>query len=234
MIEFISHSEIFGVALTFVVYFLMQKLYSRYRFFFFNPVLLSIVLIILVLELFNIPYSDYNKGGSIIGFLLKPAVVALGVPLYLQLEEIKKQKTGIILSQLAGSILGILSVIFFAKIFGASKPVILSLVAKSVTTPIAMEITSALGGIPSLTAGVVITVGILGSIVALRFLKLLRIRDDAAVGLSMGTAAHGLGTAKAVEISEKHGAFGSLGLILNGIFTAILAPWIVKLLEHWI
>jgi predicted murein hydrolase (TIGR00659 family) len=234
MREFLSHTEIFAIALTFGVYFAMQKLNKKYSYFFLNPVLLSIILIIVILKVFSIPYEAYSKGGSIIGFLLKPAIVALGVPLYMQLEEIKKQAKGIILSQLAGCIIGIVSVAFFAKLFGASKPVILSLIPKSVTTPIAMEISTSIGGIAPITAGVVITVGILGAVAGIRFLKIFKIKDDAAVGLSMGTAAHALGTARAAEISTYHGAFGSLGLIINGILTALLSPWIVKLFENWL
>jgi predicted murein hydrolase (TIGR00659 family) len=234
MNDFFLHSQVFAIALTFGVYFIFQKIYNRYKLFFLNPVLLSVVFIILVLKVLNIDYGTYEKGGNFIGFLLKPAVVALGVPLYLQLEEIKKQKTGIILSQLAGCIIGIVSVVFFAKLFGASRAVILSLVPKSVTTPIAMEISSSIGGIPALTAGVVITVGILGAILGIRFLKLIGVKDEAAVGLSMGTAAHGLGTARAAEVGSIHGAFGSLGMIVNGILTALLSPWIIKIIEPWL
>jgi predicted murein hydrolase (TIGR00659 family) len=232
--SFLYASEVFAVALTFVVYFIAQRVYARYQFFFLNPILLSVLFIILLLEVFNLPYEAYNKGGYLIGFLLKPAIVALGVPLYLQIAEIKQQKSAILWSQLAGCVIGIVSVVFFAKIFGASKPVILSLVPKSVTTPIAMEVSASIGGIPSLTAGVVITVGIFGAVMGVRFLKWLKVKDDAAVGISMGTAAHALGTARVSEISARHGAFGGLGLILNGIFTALLSPWIVKLIERWL
>jgi predicted murein hydrolase (TIGR00659 family) len=234
MSDFFSHSEVFAIALTFIVYFFLQKMYNHYKLFFLNPVLLSIIVIILIIKLLNIDYHVYEKGGNIIGFLLKPAVVSLGIPLYLQLEEIKKQRVGIIWSQLAGCIVGIVSVVFFAKLFGASKPVILSLVPKSVTTPIAIEISSSIGGIPSVTAGVVITVGILGAILGIRFLKLVRVKDNSAVGLAMGTAAHALGTPRAAEIGAIQGAFGSLGLIVNGIFTALFSPWIIKLIDHWL
>lgn len=234
MNDFLLHSEAFGIALTFGVYFLFQKIYSRYKLFFLNPVLLTIIFIILLLKIFHIDYSSYAKGGDIIGFLLKPAVVALGVPLYLHLEEIRKQKVAVIVSQLAGCLIGIGSVIGFAKLFGASKPVILSLVPKSVTTPIAMEISSVIGGIPSLTAGVVITVGILGAVLGLRFLKMIRVKDQSAIGIAMGTAAHGLGTARAAEVNQLQGAFGSVGLIINGIFTAILSPWIIQLIKDWL
>lgn len=229
MHDFLAHSEVFAIAATFVIYFLAQKLHKRVNYFFLNPVMISIVLIILFLNLFGLSYDSYNKGGHYIGFLLKPAVVALGVPLYLQLNQIKKQSRAILFSQLAGSLTGIFSVIIIAKLFNASRPVILSLIPKSVTTPIAMEISTSIGGIPALTAGVVITTGIFGAMLGLKLLSIMRIKDSSGVGLAMGTAAHGLGTAKAAEISDEHGAFGSLGLIINAIFTAIFAPWIVLL-----
>jgi predicted murein hydrolase (TIGR00659 family) len=233
MTDFLANSVIFSIALTFVVYFVAQKLYKRFPYFFLTPVLVAVVAIIAVLQCTGISYDQYSKGGDYIGFLLKPAVVALGVPLYLQLEEIRKQKMAVLLSQLIGCVTGIVSVAFFAWIFGASKSTLLSLIPKSVTTPIAMEISSTIGGIPSLTAGVVITVGILGSILGIKFLKIVRVHDPAAMGMAMGTASHGLGTARAAEESQVHGAFGGLGMILNGIFTALLAPWAVKLLEGW-
>ncbi len=234
MLEYLANSEVFAIALTFVVYFLAMKLNSRFGYFFLNPVLISILCIILFLEITGISFDSYNKGGHYISFLLKPAIVALGVPLYMQLEEIRKQKAGILLSQLAGCIIGIVSVIVFAKMFGASRQVILSLVPKSVTTPIAMEISKTIGGIPSLTVGVVVSVGIFGAILGTHVLKLCKVNDDHAIGLSMGTAAHGIGTAKAAELGSKHAAFSGLGMIINGILTSLLAPWIVKLFDHWI
>jgi predicted murein hydrolase (TIGR00659 family) len=234
MIESLANSEVFGIALTFVVYFLAMKLNSRFGYFFLNPVLITILFIILFLNVTGISFDSYNKGGQYIAFLLKPAVVALGVPLYMQLEEIRKQKAGILLSQLAGCVMGMVSVIVFAKLFGASRPVILSLIPKSVTTPIAMEISKTIGGIPSLTVGVVVSVGIFGAIMGTQFLKFCKVKDDLAVGLSMGTAAHGVGTARAAELGSKIAAFSGLGMIINGILTAVLAPWIVKLVEHWI
>lgn len=227
-------TETFAIALTCTVFFLSKKLYEKYNFFLLNPVLVSIVSIIAILKFMDIPFESYNKGGGIITYLLKPAVVALGVPLYLQLKEIKKQKIAIVSSMLAGSIIGILSVILFAKIFGASKPVILSLIPKSVTTPIAIEVSSIIGGIPSLTVGIVITVGVFGSVLGLQFLKFIHVKDDLSIGLAMGAASHGIGTARVAEQNSKQGAFSGLGLILTGIFTALLAPWILVWLGKWI
>ncbi len=227
-------SETFAIALTFSLYFLFQKLHWRFKLFILNPVLMTIIVIIAILSLLGIPYSQYSKGGNFLSLLLKPAVVALGVPLYLQLERMKKQKYAIILSQLAGCIVGIISVIIFAKAFGTSKTILLSLVPKSVTTPIAMEISAVIGGIPSATAGIVIAVGLLGSVAGLWFLKIMGVKNQDAVGIAMGSAAHGLGLAKVAEMSQRHSAFATLGLILNGIFTALMAPWILKLIEKWL
>ena len=160
-------------------------------------------------------------------------MVALGVPLYQQLEKIKKQALYILLSQLTGCIVGIVSVVVIAKLMGASKEVIYSLAPKSVTTPIAMEVSRTVGGIPSLTAAVVVVVGIFGAIYGYTIMKWAKIHNPIAQGLSMGTAAHAVGTSKSMEISPTFGAYSSVGLIINGIFTAILTPYILQVLNIW-
>ena len=154
-------NEFFLLAITFGIYFFAKLLQKKTGILLLNPILLTIAVIIIFLKLTNISFETYNQGGHLIEFWLKPAVVALGVPLYLQLETIKKQLLPIILSQLAGCIVGVISVVLIAKLMGASQEVILSLAPKSVTTPIAMEVTKTLGGIPSLTAAVVVCVGLL-------------------------------------------------------------------------
>jgi predicted murein hydrolase (TIGR00659 family) len=231
MIEKIANSEIFFIALTLAVYLAAMKLFSRFRFFLFTPVLVSVIVIVFILKTAGITYGQYNTGGSYISFLLKPAIVALGVPLYLQLEEIRRRKWAVLLSQLAGCVAGIVSVVLFARLFGATRETILSLVPKSVTTPIAIEISSTLGGIPPRTAGIVVTVGIFGSAFGLVFLKICRIKDADEAGLALGTAAHGLGTARATEEGPIHGAYASLGMPLNGILTALLSPWIMRFFQ---
>jgi predicted murein hydrolase (TIGR00659 family) len=169
----------------------------------------------------------------LIEFFLKPAVVALGVPLYKQLENIKKQAVPVLLSQLAGCIAGVVSVVFLAKIFGASQQIILSLAPKSVTSPIAIEISGIIGGIPALTASVTIVVGVFGAVFGYKILQIFKIESPFAQGISMGTAAHGIGTSKSMEISSRYGAMSGLGLILNGIFTALLTPLILKILGYF-
>ena len=195
-----------------------------------NPILFTIAALILFLKLSGISYETYNEAGELIAFWLKPAVVALGVPLYLQLEMIKKQWLSILLSQLVGCLVGVISVVLIAKGLGASPDVICSLAPKSVTTPIAMEVSNATGGIPSLTAAVVVMVGLFGAVFGFKVLDMGRVKSPIAQGLSMGTASHAIGTSAAMEVSRKYGAYASLGLTLNGILTAILAPMVLRLM----
>ena len=197
-----------------------------------NPILLSTVAIIVFLLVCDIDYDPYSRGGDFIAFWLKPAVVALGVPLYRQLESIKKQFLPILLAEVAGCIVGIASVVIVAQILGASREVVMSLASKSVTTPIAIEVTQAIGGIPALTAAVVVCTGIFGGMTGFRMMKLSRVKSPIAQGLSMGTAAHAVGTSVAMETGYRYGAFSSLGLTINGLFTALLTPFILELLGY--
>lgn len=223
-------NKYFLIAITFGIYFLSKALQKKTGILLLNPILLTIASLIIFLKVFDISYETYNEGGYLIEFWLKPAIVALGVPLYLQLEAIKKQILPIFLSQLAGCLTGVISVVLLAKVLGASKEVILSMASKSVTTPIAIEVTKSINGIPALTTAVVIFVGLFGAIFGFKILRLLKISSPIAQGLSMGTAAHALGASTAMDISGKHGAYASLGLTLNGIFTAILTPTILRLI----
>ena len=227
-------NEIFIVAFTFLAYFGAQKIQKKTGWIILNPILISIVIIITFLSVFNIDYAHFEKGGKLIEFFLKPAIVALGVPLYQQLEKIKKQAVPILVSQLVGCVVGIVSVVLIAKLMGASREIIYSLAPKSVTTPIAIEISKTIGGIPALTASVVVVVGIFGAIFGYTIMKWTRVKNPMAQSLSMGTAAHAVGTSKSMEISPAFGAMSSIGLIVNGIFTAILTPYILQVLSIWI
>lgn len=223
-------NNFFLLALTFGIYFFARLLQKKTGLVLLNPILITIAAIIFFLKTAGISYETYNEGGHLIEFWLRPAIVALGVPLYLQFEMIKKQLLPILLSQLAGCIVGVVSVVLIAKLMGASQEVILSLAPKSVTTPIAMEVARAIGGIPSLTAAVVIVVGLLGAICGFKTMKLMHVGSPIAQGLSLGTAAHAVGTSTAMDISSNYGAYASLGLTLNGIFTALLTPTILRML----
>ena len=227
--EFLENKYLL-LTLTFGAFALFKALQKRTGWVLLNPILLTMFTVILFLKLTGISYDTYQEGGKLIEFWLKPAIVALGVPLYLQLEMIKKQLLPILLSQLAGCLVGLVSVILIAKGMGASTEVICSLAPKSVTTPIAMEVSAATGGIPSLSAAVVILVGLFGAVFGFKMMNLGRIKSPIAQGLSMGTASHAIGTSAAMDISKKYGAYASLGLTLNGIFTALLTPTVLRLL----
>lgn len=227
--EFLENKYLL-LTLTFGVFALGKGLQKKTGWVLLNPILLTMAVLILFLKLTGISYETYSEGGQLIEFWLKPAIVALGVPLYLQLEMIKKQLWPILLSQLVGCLVGIVSVILIAKGLGASPDVICSLAPKSVTTPIAMEVAKATGGIPSLSAAVVILVGLFGAVFGFRLLDFSQVKSPIAQGLSMGTASHAIGTSAAMDVSKKYGAYASLGLTLNGILTALLAPMMLRLL----
>ncbi len=223
-------SDFFLIALTFGVYFLAKRLQAYTGWVVLNPILLAILALIGFLKLTGISYGTYSESASIIDFWLKPAIVALGVPLYLQLRSIRRQFLPVLISQLAGCLTGIVSVVFTAKWMGASDEVIISLAPKSVTTPIAMEVTGSLGGIPSLTAAIVVLVGLFGAICGFKILQVGRVKSPIAQSLSMGTASHAVGTSRAMEHGHIYGAYASLGLILNGLLTSVFTPLLLRLL----
>ena len=227
--EFLGNKYLL-LALTFGVFAMFKALQKRMGWVLLNPILLTIATLILYLKCADISYETYSEGGELIAFWLKPAVVALGVPLYLQLEMIKKQWMPILLSQLVGCLVGVVSVVLIVKGLGATPDVICSLAPKSVTTPIAMEVSNATGGIPSLTAAMVVMVGLFGAVFGFRMLDMGRVKSPIAQGLSMGTASHAIGTSAAMEVNRKYGVYASLGLTLNGILTSILAPMVLRLM----
>ena len=227
--EFLENKYLL-LALTFSVFAMAKWLQKKMGWVLLNPILLTIATLILFLKITGISYETFHEGGELIEFWLKPAVVALGVPLYMQLEMIKKQLLPILMSQLVGCLVGLVSVILVAKGLGASPEVICSLAPKSVTTPIAMEVSEATGGIPSLSAAVVILVGLFGAVLGFKVMDFGHIKSPIAQGLSMGTASHAIGTSAAMDVSKKYGAYASLGLTLNGILTALLTPMVLRLL----
>ena len=223
-------NNIYFIALTFVIFLAAKKLQVWTRQIWLNPILVTILMLIGILKVCGVDYDTYKNAGNMIEFWLKPAIVALGVPLYLQLRNIRRQLLPIVASQLVGCIVGVVSVVGVARLMGASREVVVSLAPKSVTTPIAMEVCSKLGGIPSLTAAIVVCVGLLGAICGFKVLEIGRINRTDSQGISIGTASHAVGTSRAMEKGDDYGVFASLGLILNGLLTALLTPFILKLM----
>lgn len=196
----------------------------------FNPVLLSVIAIVMILKATDTNYDTYFEGAQFVHFLLGPATVALAVPLYRQFDRVRKSAVAILVSLLCGSITSALTAVSIAWFLGAQTVSIVSLAPKSVTAPVAMGISEYLGGLPSLTAVIVILTGIIGAMLGPMVLNWLKIRDWAARGLAIGTASHGIGTARALQVNEVAGAFSGLAMGLNAIATAILLPILWKLL----
>ncbi|MGB0126729.1 MAG: LrgB family protein [Rhodocyclaceae bacterium] len=194
-----------------------------------NPVAMAVALIVAVLTLTGTPYRTYFDGAQFVHFLLGPATVALAIPLYAQLPRLKEMAWPLAGALLAGSATAAVSAMAVAHWLGGERTTVLSLAPKSVTAPIAMGVAERIGGLPSLTAVLVVTTGIIGAVLGPTLLKLLRTDEDAVTGFAIGVAAHGIGTARAFQISETAGAFAGLAMGLNGIITALLLPYALQL-----
>lgn len=232
MIKFLNMPYLWLVA-TLGVFFAARRLQSRYRHFLLNPVLLSVVSLIGLLLVTGTGYSVYKKDTDIISFFLAPSVVALALPLYREIEEIRKNNLAILAAVFCGSAAGIVLAGGIALALGAPQDVVLSLLPKSVTTPVAMGIAEKTGGVPSMAAAFVVITGIVGAAGGMRFMHLLGIREHQVVGLAVGTAAHGLGTASVGEHGHVYAAYGGLALCVTAIMTSLMAPlaaWVVRLL----
>ena len=219
--------------LTIALFLGLKKVLEPFKHPILNPLLWSIVLLIGLFSGSSLQFSSYQQATHWLVWLLEPAVVALAVPLFNQMQHIKSQLWLVVICCFCGSLLAISSGVSIALLFTNDKALVLSILPKSVTSPIAMEISEQTGGIAPLVAGIVIVVGIIGTIISSSLFKLFRIDDAQAQGLAMGTGAHAIGTAAAINQGEQQGAFSSVALVLCGIFTALLAPlfsWLINIL----
>jgi predicted murein hydrolase (TIGR00659 family) len=233
MLSDFAQTPLFGVTLTLSVYALAQTLYRRLGSVWVNPVLVSIVCIIVLLKLSNLSYQVYAVGGDLVLFLLGPSVVALAVPLYQRREQVWSQRKPILAGVMVGALASIFSASGLAWILGGSRDVVLSLAPKSVTTPIAISIVEKVGGIPPLTAALVVLTGCLGAVCGPEFTRWLGISSPIASGLAVGTAAHGIGTARMFEVNRLSGAVAGLAIGLNGLITTFLVP-LLMVATGWI
>jgi len=227
---YLSTSPLLGLTVTLVVYQGAYWIYRRANFHpLLNPVALAVATLVLLLTLTGTPYQTYFDGAQFVHFLLGPATVALAIPLYAQLGKLKSLLLPLLAALLAGALTAIGSAVGIAWMLGASSSTLISLAPKSVTTPIAMGITEKLGGLPSLTAVLVVSTGIIGAVAVKYVLDFLRVREHSVRGFAVGVAAHGIGTARAFQLSEEAGAFAGLGMGLNGLATALLFPLLIWL-----
>ncbi|NDV68725.1 LrgB family protein [Dysgonomonas sp. 25] len=220
----------FILLLIFGTYLFGQWVFKKTKIALFHPLIISIAIIIAFLKITDIDYLTFEHGAQFVNFMLGPSIVALGYVLYEQISYLKGNVTSIMLSIFVGSVVGILSVILLARLTGADEILIYSLEPKSVTTAIAISISSQSGGDVSLTAVIVVFCGILGSIIGPPILKLLGIKSSVAKGLAMGASAHSVGTAKAMEMGMIEGALSGLAIGLMGVMTALLIPIVHQIL----
>lgn len=223
MNDIMLESLFFGVLISCATYELGAWLRRKTKISLMNPLLFSIVAVIVILLAGNIDYDTYYSGAKYLSYLLTPATVCLAVPLYEQVELLKKNITAILAGILAGAMTSMICVLALAVLFGFSHQQYVTLLPKSITTAIGMGVSEELGGIVTITVAVIIITGILGNIIAEFVCKLFHITDPIAKGIGIGSASHAIGTAKAMELGEIEGAMSSLSIAVSGIITVVLA-----------
>ncbi len=222
----------FWFVLTVLIFKLTQKFQTFKYTKKFPPILVSGIILIIILKVFKIDYSEYNESACFITFLLGPATIALAYPLVKNIDILTKNKRAVYFGLLFAALIAIISTYLTGKFFHADFNVIMSMIPKSVTTPIAVEISKTIGGIPELTGCIVIFTGLLGGLSGHKILKIFHIKSDVAVGLSIGASSHVMGTASCIEKKKhKQVAISTMALIIVGILTAIMAPILVSLIK---
>ena len=221
MREFIAGSATFGVVLSLVCYYIGVLLKKKFNSGLMNPLLISIILVIIILLTFKIDYADFNSSAKYLSWLLTPATVSLAIPLYMELDRLKKNIKAIIISIFVGTVTSLAVILLFAFVFHFSHSQYVTFLPKSITTAIGMGISEEMGGIVPITVAAIIVTGILGNIIGEGVLKLCKVTDPVAKGLAIGTSAHAIGTAKAMEMGEVEGAMSSLAIVTAGIITVI-------------
>jgi predicted murein hydrolase (TIGR00659 family) len=228
---YLQSTPLLGLVSTLVIYQLAHELSRRCgHAALVNPTLVAITVLVVLLLMTRTKYATYFQGAQYVHFLLGPATVALAVPMYANLGQIRRSARAILPAILAGSITAAVSAMLIARLLGAPRVVVLSLAPKSVTTPIAMGVAEQIGGDASLAAVFVLLTGLLGIVVMGPIHRLIRVADWRARGLSAGTAAHGLATARILMLSETAGAFGGLAIGINAVLTSLMVPILAKLL----
>lgn len=228
---YLAASPLLWLTATLLAYQIAFSIYTRAKFSpLANPVAIAVALIVLVLTATGTSYQTYFDGAQFVHFLLGPVTVALAIPLYQQIAKLKRDWFALLVGAIVGSVAAIATAMAVAKWLGASTATILSIAPKSVTMSIAMGVAEKIGGLPSLTAVLVMVTGVLGAVMARGILSLMKITDASTCGFALGVTAHGIGTARAFQVSEQMGAFAGLAMGLSGLLTALFLPLALKLL----
>lgn len=230
MNNLIQESIFFGVAISLLGYeiglFAKKKLKNAI----FNPLLISVIVVILFLCIFQIDYKTYNSGAKYLSYLLTPATVCLAVPLYEQIQLLKKNAKAVILGILSGVITSLSSVLLLSKLFGLNHQQYVTMLPKSITTAIGIGITEEMGGLVTITVASIVITGIIGNMMAEAVCKIFRITEPVARGIAIGTSAHAMGTSKAIEMGEVEGAMSSLAIAVAGLLTVVMASFYANII----
>ena len=219
--EFFENSVFFGVAISLVAYGCGCLIRKKTKMDVFNPLLISIIAIIIVLAVANIDYDVYYAGAKYLSYLLTPATVCLAIPLYEKIELLKKNWLAILVGIFSGVLTTLVCVLVLSILFGLSHEEYVTFLPKSITTAIGMGVSEELGGYVTITVAVIIITGVLGSIIAPLVCKVFRLKDPIAKGIAIGTASHAVGTSKAMEMGEIVGAMSSLSIVVSGLLTVV-------------
>lgn len=230
MSDFLCESVFFGVAISILTYELGVFLKKKLKWTICNPLLISIVAVILFLLAFNIPYESYNAGAKYLSYLLTPATVCLAIPLYEQVELLKKHAGAIVAGLVSGVLTSAVCVFVLALLFGLNHAEYVTLLPKSITTAIGMGISEELGGYVTITVAVIIITGVIGNILAETVCRIFKIEEPVAKGIAIGSSSHALGTVKAMEMGEIEGAMSSLSIAVAGLLTVVVAPIFASLI----
>lgn len=215
---------------TLAIYLVSKQLYKIHPRVYLSPLLITPLFLIIVLMWNQIPYETYNQGGKWLSAMLQPATIAFAIPLYKYYDVLKKHAVVILVSVLSGSIVAMFSSAFIAEWMHLDSTLVSSLIPRSVTTPIAMDVSQTIGGVPNITAVFVIITGLLGTVIGPMVVKLFHIENEIARGVLFGTSAHGTGTSKAFELSSLTGTISSISMILAALFTLGVAPMLIPVL----
>ena len=226
----IINSPLFGILLSLVAFEIGVTISKKFKYSFLNPLLIANILIVGFLLTTGIGLESYNVGGDYISVMLSPATVVLAVPLYRQISKLKQFWKPILAGIFAGSLTSLACVIVVSKLIGLSDTLMLSLLPKSITIPMGSVVSAQIGGIPSVTIIAITITGITGAVAAPAVCRFCRIKHKVAQGIAIGTASHALGTTRAMEMGEVQGAMSSLSIGVAGLFTAIVAPFIISLI----
>ena len=221
MKEMLCNSVFFGVMVSILAYEIGMFLKKKWKLAIFNPLLVSIVIVIVFLAVFHIDYESYETGAHLLSYLLTPATVCLAIPLYEQLELLRHNLRAILAGLISGVLTSLVSVLAMAVLFRLDHDVYVTLLPKSITTAIGMGVSEELGGLVTITVAVIIVTGILGNVIGEHVFRICKIEEPIAKGIALGSASHAIGTAKAMELGEIEGAMSSLSIAVAGVLTVI-------------